>query len=54
MDIKKLGQHVKLCRKNLSSKGVKCCAMCLFEEETVEQYSKLAKRFEQKRQFLKD
>lgn len=28
-----LENHVKLCKRNLHSKRVKCCARCPFEEE---------------------
>ena len=28
----RMAKHIKLCRKNLKSKRVKCCATCPFEE----------------------
>jgi hypothetical protein len=53
MDVKKLETHVKLCRRNLKSKRVRCCANCPFEEEIVARYPELAALFEAKRQALK-
>jgi hypothetical protein len=41
MDIKKLNNHIKLCKRNLKSNRVKCCAQCPFEEEIVSQYPEL-------------
>ena len=32
VDQEKLREHVRLCRKNLRSNRVKCCAQCPFEE----------------------
>jgi len=52
MDVDKLKKHVKLCRKNLKSNRVKCCATCPFEEEIVVQYPDMKKLFEAKRKYL--
>lgn len=49
MDIQKLKTHVKLCRRNLKSERVKCCANCPFEEEIVKYYPDLKVLFENKR-----
>lgn len=49
MDSKKLAIHIKLCRKNLKSKRVKCCANCPFEEEIIEHYPELEVMFIAKR-----
>jgi len=49
MDKAKLRTHVKLCRRNLKSSRVKCCANCPFEEEIVGEYPELAGMFEKKR-----
>lgn len=53
MDKIKLAKHVKLCRKNLKSARVKCCASCPFEEEIAENYPELKELFGKKRKFLK-
>ena len=52
LDLEKLAVHVGLCRKNLKSKRVKCCANCPFEEEIVEYYSELGTMFITKRKEL--
>ena len=52
MDVKRLEDHVKLCRHNLASSRVKCCAACPFEEEIIAQYPQLAVLFERKRSEL--
>jgi len=52
MDKTKLQNHVKLCRRNLNSDRIKCCARCPFEDEIVEEYPDLAELFEVKRQFI--
>jgi len=49
MNLKRLEHHIKLCRRNLASSRVKCCAACPFEEEIVAQYPDLAVMFERKR-----
>lgn len=49
-DLRKLERHVRLCRRNLKSDRVRCCATCPFEEEIVTQYPELGKLFEEKRQ----
>jgi hypothetical protein len=50
MNKEKLKTHVKLCKRNLKSKRVKCCANCPFEEEIVGEYPELKKLFEEKRE----
>lgn len=50
MDINKLKIHVKLCKKNLKSSRVKCCANCPFEEEITKHYSELSTLFMNKRE----
>lgn len=45
----RLRDHVKLCRKNLKSSRVVCCAGCPFEEEIVKEYPELRKMFKEKR-----
>ena len=49
MDKKRLESHIRLCRKNLKSDRVKCCADCPFEEEIVAEYPELQELFERKR-----
>lgn len=49
MDIAKLKNHVKLCKKNLKSDRVKCCVTCPFEEEIVGYYPELKEKFSLKR-----
>jgi len=49
MNKTKLSNHVKLCRKNLRSDRVKCCADCPFEEEITREYPELKMLFELKR-----
>jgi len=49
MDKEKLKEHIKLCRKNLNSKRVKCCANCPFEEEITREYPELKEKFEGKK-----
>ncbi len=41
MDKNKLVNHVKLCRRNLKSKTVKCCLNCPFEEEITNEYPEM-------------
>ena len=49
MDKKKLKKHVKLCKRNLSSDRVVCCAECPFEEEIVSEYPEMGPFFKIKR-----
>ena len=49
MNLERLKHHIKLCRRNLSSARVKCCATCPFEEEIIAVYPELAALFEAKR-----
>lgn len=49
MNKNKLVNHVKLCRRNLMSSRVKCCAECPFEEEIVREYPALKILFYLKR-----
>ena len=49
MDKKKLAKHVKLCKRNLRSDRVVCCANCPFEEEIVGEYPELEEKFNRKR-----
>jgi len=46
----KLKQHIKLCKRNLKSPRVKCCANCPFEEEITKEYPKLKKMFKAKKE----
>jgi len=41
--------HIKLCKRNLRNKRVKCCAICPFEEEILAHYPELAEGFRAKR-----
>lgn len=49
MDAEKLSKHVRLCRRNLRSRRVRCCATCPFEDEIVKHYPELAEQFRIKR-----
>lgn len=49
MDINKLKTHIKLCKRNLKSDRVKCCASCPFEEEIIGAYPELKRLFYLKR-----
>lgn len=49
MDKEKLETHIKLCRRNLKSNRVKCCATCPFEEEILKEYPELKWAFIGKR-----
>jgi len=53
MDLEKMKEHIKLCRKNLNSKKIKCCATCPFEEEIIKYDPTLLNKFKQKRTLLK-
>jgi hypothetical protein len=48
----KLKNHVKLCKKNLKSDIVKCCATCPFEDMIIIEYPDLKPLFEAKRDKL--
>lgn len=52
MDLDRLHKHVKLCKRNLRSEAVHCCAHCPFEEEITNVYPELKKLFIQKRKIL--
>ena len=51
---RRLATHVKLCRKNLKSNRVKCCATCPFEDFIVSSYPDTIDLFKDKRKFLRD
>jgi hypothetical protein len=51
---RRLANHVKLCRKNLKSNRVKCCATCPFEDFIVASYPDTEVLFKAKRKFLND
>ena len=54
MDREKILRHVKrLCRRNLKSDRVKCCAECPFEEEIVEADPSTRELFDGKRRRIK-
>ncbi len=53
MDEAKLSNHIKLCKRNLKSKRVKCCATCPFEEEIIERYPDIKLLFNEKRKWMK-
>jgi len=52
MDEKKLAKHIRLCKQNLNSLRVRCCAECPFEEEIVQRYPEYKERFEAKRRYM--
>lgn len=52
MDKERLKVHVRLCRRNLKSTRVKCCATCPFEEEIIEEYPEMNVLFDTKRKML--
>ena len=52
MDVEKLAKHIKLCKKNLKSARVKCCASCPFEEEITDKYPDLKDLFTAKRNIV--
>ena len=52
-DQERLDSHITLCRKNLKSNNVKCCAACPFEDMIVEEHQDLKPLFEEKRSKLK-
>ena len=49
MNKTKLKNHIKLCRKNLLSDRVKCCANCPFEAEIIKADTSLGLLFSRKR-----
>ena len=52
MDKKKLKKHIRLCRKNLKSNRVICCAECPFEKEIVDEYPDIEELFKNKRNLI--
>ncbi len=52
-DRAKLAAHVRLCRKNLKSSHVKCCARCPFEAIITDAYPDTAALFAAKRAVLR-
>jgi hypothetical protein len=52
-DLGKLETHIRLCKRNLRTVRVKCCASCPFEEIIVRHYPEVRELFEQKRRQLK-
>ena len=54
VDCKKLEQHIKLCKRNLKNKRVKCCGNCPFEEEIKSYDPGLLKYFSEKRRQNED
>ena len=49
MNKEKLSKHVRLCRKNLKTKRVKCCLDCPFEEEISNEYPDVKELFKERR-----
>jgi len=47
-----LARHLRLCRRNLKSDRVKCCAACLFEPIITAHAPELAELFARKRAAL--
>ena len=45
--------HIKLCKRNLKTKRIKCCALCPFEEEILSIFPELSKAFIDKRKYHK-
>ena len=54
MNIERMKRHVKLCRRNLRDKRVKCCAQCPFEDEIIFRYPELRELFIAKREILEE
>lgn len=52
VDTDRLSKHIKLCRKNLKSNRVVCCANCPFEAAVVHEDMDLYLLFEAKRKML--
>lgn len=53
VDRDKLTTHIRLCKRNLRSDRVQCCASCPFEEEILLVYPELKKMFQRKREIKK-
>ena len=53
MIAKRLAKHARLCRRNLLSPRVKCCAQCPFEDEIVAALPGLGPLFRAKRRALR-
>ena len=51
IDPDKLSKHLKLCRKNLKSDRVKCCASCPFETIICDADDSMKDLFDRKRTF---
>lgn len=49
MILHRLKKRIKLCKRNLKSKRVKCCASCPFEDDILEHYPELEDLFNEKR-----
>ena len=49
----RMEKHIRLCRKNLKSNRVKCCATCPFEEFIVAFDARLQQAFKDKRKGLR-
>jgi len=49
----RLENHIKLCRRNLRSERVVCCASCPFENDILSVYPELKMEFSEKRAFVK-
>jgi hypothetical protein len=54
MNIEKLNNHIKLCRKNLKANKILCCGNCPFEEEITMLYPEMKILFENKRILIKE
>ena len=52
MNPDKLKDHIRLCRRNLKSGRVKCCAQCPFEDEIAGAYPELRVLFNRKREYI--
>ena len=52
MDLDKLRKHVRLCKRNLRSRRVRCCATCPFEDEIVAAFPEMKAMFDEKRSFI--
>ena len=54
MNLKKLQNHVKLCKRNLKSKRVICCAECAFEDDITTHFPDMKKLFIKKRKYIRE
>lgn len=52
MIAERLEKHLKLCKRNLRSNRVKCCAFCPWEDEIVAARPAWAHHFEEKRKWI--